>query len=441
MSATLDIIFLFGLLLWIILGTSWLKRSPFWVLLSATFLGAWLFEVPLAQFPEVIGLGFWGTASKIGVLIFLGSWIGITLEASGATFVIAQILLKHLARLPMHFVVGFIGYWVAIPVFCDAAFVILNNLNDRLSQASQTPKIGLTVALSSSLYATHVLVPPTPGPLAAAANFHLDAILLLFLWGGLLALILVIAGAAYAYWISRNYTTRKNAKIPALEVSETDEQLDLLLAIAPIGIPIILMALGSLHQGKSVLGSILVYASQPAVALLVGSLFSLWLIYKLRKSSPISLAKKSLQQAMPIIAITAMGGALGKVLQQVPLADYLTQVNLTDSWGILIPFLLAAFLKTAQGSSTVAILTASAIVYPLLPALGLESDLGKVWGILAIGTGAMTVSHANDSYFWIVSQVGGHDPKTALRTHTVATFIQGVLGLLLLWLTIQWMGK
>jgi len=103
-------------------------------------------------------------------------------------------------------------------------------------------------------------------------------------------------------------------------------------------------------------------------------------------------------------------------------------------WGIVIPFVIAAVLKTAQGSSTVAIITTSSIVFPLLPTLGMDSEMGKVWVIMALGVGSMTVSHANDSYFWIVSQIGGLDVKTAYKHHTWATFLQGSVGFVLVWI-------
>ena len=198
-----DLILLLVLLIWIILGTSVLRWPPLRVLFLGTFFGAIVFQVPLLDWPSVIGMGFISTVKKIGVLIFLGSWIGVCLEASGATLSIAKTLLRKMAQWPLHFVVGFIGYWVSIPVFCDAAFVILNSLNNQLAQESQTPKMGLTVALSTGLFATHVLVPPTPGPLAAAANFELTQLFILFLWGGLLAFVLTLAGAGYS---QRNVT-------------------------------------------------------------------------------------------------------------------------------------------------------------------------------------------------------------------------------------------
>ena len=129
-----------------------------------------------------------------------------------------------------------------------------------------------------------------------------------------------------------------------------------------------------------------------------------------------------------------MGGALGSIIQTIPLEDYALSLTAFEGLGILIPFLIAALLKTAQGSSTVAIITTSSIIFPLLPLSGLDSEMGKAWAILALGVGSMTVSHANDSYFWIVTQMGGLDVKSAFRSHTVGTLLQGLVGLGIVWL-------
>ena len=114
--------------------------------------------------------------------------------------------------------------------------------------------------------------------------------------------------------------------------------------------------------------------------------------------------------------------------------DYALEISTFSGFGILIPFMIAALLKTAQGSSTVAIITTSSIIFPLLSVLGLDSEMGKVWAIMALGVGSMTVSHANDSYFWIVSQMSGMDVKTAYRTHTVGTLLQGTVGLIVVFI-------
>ena len=111
--------------------------------------------------------------------------------------------------------------------------------------------------------------------------------------------------------------------------------------------------------------------------------------------------------------------------------DHILRFSSLTELGILIPFCIAALLKTAQGSSTIAIITSSSIILPILPMLGLDSEMGKVWAILSLGVGSMTVSHANDSYFWVVTQMSGMSVREAYRTHTFATLLQGVIGLTL----------
>ena len=111
--------------------------------------------------------------------------------------------------------------------------------------------------------------------------------------------------------------------------------------------------------------------------------------------------------------------------------DHILRFSSLTELGILIPFCIAALLKTAQGSSTIAIITTSSIILPILPMLGLDSEMGKVWAILSLGVGSMTVSHANDSYFWVVTQMSGMSVREAYRTHTFATLLQGVIGLIL----------
>jgi GntP family gluconate:H+ symporter len=129
-----------------------------------------------------------------------------------------------------------------------------------------------------------------------------------------------------------------------------------------------------------------------------------------------------------------MGGALGAIIQTIPLKTYAESITAIEGLGILIPFLIAALLKSAQGSSTVAIITTSSLIFPLLPILGMDTEMGKVWAIMALGVGSMTVSHANDSYFWIVTQMSGMDVKTAYKTHTLGTLIQGCVGLVVVWI-------
>jgi len=425
-------------ILWIVVGTSWIKIHPFIVLfMAALFLGI-LLGLPLMESLTLLQRGFGQIIEKIGLLILFGTVIGVSMERSGATLAIAQGILHSLSKLPLPYALSCIGYLVSIPVFCDAAFVILSHLNKTLSQQTKTPLIGLTVALSTGLFAPHVLVPPTPGPLAAAANLELENLILLIVFGAVTALLLVLVGGTYGYFLTKRmpYTELENTK--EIEGKEMKELPSFFKAILPILVPIILMCFGTIVKlgtaSTSTLFEIFYFITSPTMALGIGMLFA---FSQSKKSNPLFInktLKKGIEQAAPILIITGMGGALGSIIQTIPLEDYALSLTAFEGLGILIPFLIAALLKTAQGSSTVAIITTSSIIFPLLPLLGLDSEMGKVWAILALGVGSMTVSHANDSYFWIVTQMGGLDVKSAFRSHTVGTLLQGLVGLGIVWL-------
>lgn len=432
---TLSFILLLLAVGWIIVGTTRYKMHPFLVLLSASIFLAIGTGVPLKELPLLLGKGFGKTTQSIGLLILFGTIIGVVLEVSHATQTLAKALLNGLQKLPLPYAVSCIGYLVSIPVFCDSAFVILSSLNKSLSAQTKTPLVALTVALSTGLFAPHVLVPPTPGPLAAAANLELDNLFLLIVFGGILAFILILAGAAYASFLARKFPYRPTSSIESQE-EEQKVLPSFSRAIAPIIAPIILMAIGTFLSFIPFPDSIILFKEMltvicaPTFALGIGMLLSFRLLN--HTAIPVNdSVQKGISVAAPILVITGMGGTLGLIIQQLPLTEFVEQNLTQSSWGLMIPFLIAAILKTAQGSSTVAIITASSIVFPLLAVLGLDSEMGKIWVILAVGVGSMTVSHANDSYFWIVSQMGGLDIKTAYRHHSFGTFLQGSLGIVL----------
>ena len=432
-----SLISIFLAVLWIILGTSFSRWHPFLVLFTAALFLSVLLNLHPLDALRLIKEGFGNTIQNIGLLILFGSIIGFILERSNATLSIANYVLKYLNRLPLPYSISCIGYLVSIPVFCDAAFVILSQLNKTLSQQTKTPLVGLTVALSTGLFAPHVLIPPTPGPLAAAANLNLENLILLIAVGCLIAFILILVGGAYG-----NYLIRKSTKIePRIDFKYTNARMGtenlppFMTAILPILIPILLMCIGGVltFLPKNTVGiSYLHLVTSPTLALGLGMLFAFRLV-NTNKNIHESISK-GIDRAAPILIITGMGGALGTIIQTIPLQEYVLGMTSFESLGILIPFAIAALLKTAQGSSTVAIITASSIVFPLLQVLGLDGEMGKVWTIMAIGVGSMTISHANDSYFWIVSQMSDMDVKTAYKTHTLGTFFQGMVGLIIVFI-------
>ena len=412
---------LLAALAFIIYGTSKLKWPAFLVLLLASLFLALATGVDPQEIGSLLSEGFGKTVRSIGLLIVFGSIIGVALEQSGATKRIAISMLSRLSFLPLPYTVAIIGYLVSIPVFCDSAFVILSSLNKRLSQKSGIPLLALTIALSTGLFATHVLIPPTPGPLAAAANLELNDLGLLIIMGGSVAFLLMLVGAAFAQRVSKRVSLE--IQLPETEEENIEELPSLKLAIAPIFIPLLLIGLSSFSNHFKI---------DPTLALGVGMVLSFRLGRFTKTESFLSEAvNKGIQTAAPILLITAMGGTLGLVISKLPVAEFVAEHLLYPELGLLIPFLIAALLKSAQGSSTVAIITASAMVFPMLATLGLDSDLGKTWVVIAVGIGSMTVSHANDSYFWIVSQFGNLSVKEAYRYHTFATLLQGIAGLII----------
>ena len=420
------------LILWIIIGTAYLKLHPFLVLFASSILLGLSLEIQFIELLKLLFVGFSDTIQKIGLLIIFGTIIGKTLELTNATSSIANQIIMRFRKMPLQFKIGFIGYIISIPVFCDAAFIILSKTIKSISKKSKIPLKSLGVALSTGLFAPHVLVPPTPGPLAAASNLKLEDFSLLIIIGSVLALILVIIGSAFSYSIYNKskfntnlfFDQKNNKKFPSLSES-----------IIPIIVPVILISIGTLFGNLNTfknLDFVFSFLSNPSFALVVGVILS----FRLIKFNPeIGLnfcIKNGLYSALPIVLITGMGGTLGLIMQKIPIEDFINIYSFDFSLVLLIPFFISSIFKTVQGSSTVAIITTSTIIYPLLASLGLDNEIDKVWTILSIGVGSMTVSHTNDSYFWIVSEMTGISAKKALKYHTTGTLIQGIAGIVLI---------
>jgi len=202
-------------------------------------------------------------------------------------------------------------------------------------------------------------------------------------------------------------------------------------SFSPILIPIFLMSLGTiasfLSGSSGLIIQIMQFLGKPLIAILFGFLFALRLAPKLNEEVLMVWIGEGVKIAGPFILITGAGGAFGAIIKATSIAALIGESMSGWSLGILVPFFIAAVLKTAQGSSTTALVTTSAIIAPLLTSLGLNSPMGSILTVMSIGAGAMVVSHANDSYFWVVTQFAGMDVKTAYKTITVATLIQGLV--------------
>ncbi|HDI3133046.1 TPA: GntP family permease [Vibrio cholerae] len=433
------ILILLAVIAFIVLATTKFKVHPFLALLLAAFLGAFAYGLPADTIAKTITTGFGGILGYIGLVIVLGTIIGVILEKSGAAITMADTVIKLLGERFPTLTMSIIGYIVSIPVFCDSGFVILNSLKESLAKRLATSSVAMSVALAAGLYATHTFVPPTPGPIAAAGNLGLESQLGLVIAIGLF--VAAVAAIAGMLWANRFQAVEADI-IDSQESPKQDWQAlkasygqlpSASQAFAPIFVPILLICLGSIAKfpsfpfGQGMLFEVLGFLGQPLTALLIGLLLAVRLLKSADKVAEFGeRISQGITAAAPILLITGAGGAFGAVLKATPLGDYLGTTLSALGVGIFMPFIVAAALKSAQGSSTVALVTTSALVAPLLGQLGLDSEMGRALTVMAIGAGAMTVSHANDSFFWVVSQFSRMSVGLAYRAQTMATLVQGV---------------
>lgn len=441
--------------LFIVLSTARWKLHPFLVLLLASF-GVGLFSgISGAQTIEAITDGFGGTLASIGIVIAAGTVIGVMLEKSGSTRVIADLVIRGIGKARSALAMSITGSIVSIPVFCDSGFVILSPLNRSLASESKQSLATFAVALSMGLYTTHVFVPPTPGPIAAAGTLEADIGSVIML-GLCVTIPVIMVNYLFAKFIgSRIYIDPSNAigtesesgdRADSMAVSDDlryadkDYRPSSVTALLPILVPMLLIALGSVAAlpsaplGEGWIAGIVAFVGDPNTALIIGVFLAFRTVAPSLRGEKVygKWVGEGLKNAGTIILITGAGGAFGSVLRATEIGTFLGQMLADWNIGIFLPFLIAAALKTAQGSSTVAIITTASIMLPLLPEAGMAAGLGPVLVTLAIGAGAMTVSHANDSYFWVVSQFSGMDVSQAYRLQTAGSAVAGITGMMVI---------
>lgn len=413
----------------IIIGIVRFKIHPFFVLLLAAIGYGFMTGMSVEGMLTSINDGFGGLMGKIGLIIFFGVVIGTVLEKSGGAMVIASWILKKVGERFVHLAMLMTGYLLSIPVFVDSAFIMMNSLNKTLSHKANVAFSGTAVALALGLLATHVMVPPTPGPIAAAALLEVD-LANLILWGLLVSLLALIP----CYFFAIKVASRVKLPVALEELSKQTHTPKLSTSLLSIVIPIILIVAKSIFDYPSLelkmhaLYPIVAFVGTPVIALLIGVILTLFLPKKLdhRVFSTTGWFGDAIKIAAPILLITGAGGIFGKMLQNSGIAEVITNSIAGLEIGLLFPFVLAASLKIAQGSSTVALITSASIMAPIMGALGLDEPFMRTLTVLAIGAGSVVVSHANDSFFWVFTQLTGMNVKQGNQTLTLGTLVLGV---------------
>ncbi len=450
-GAGLAIIFVLSIVV-MILAISKFKIHPFLAIMGISLLLGLLAGIPLVDkvhedgtvtqgLANVIGAGFSGTFTSIGIVIILGALIGSILEVTGGAVRLADMIIKLVGHKRPELAILLMGWVVSIPVFCDSGFVILNPIRKAMAKETKTSSVAMTVALSTGLYASHVFIPPTPGPIAAANTLGVgDNLLMVMGFGALCSIPALIASYFFAKYIGKK--VKSMDEINNDEIKEEYEDIIMnrenlpngFLSIAPIIMPIIFMAIGSITNMAKLTGSfadLLRFLGTPIIALTIGTIFGVILLYSSKTIKEFyKITDNTLRTVGPILFVTAAGGVLGKVIAVSGLVQYITDnVTVLQAIGIFFPFIVSAILKTSQGSSTVALTTTAGIMAPMMTTLALDTPVLRTLTVMAIAAGAMTVSHANDSYFWVVTNFGELKVEDGYKTQTAATLIEGLVSM------------
>lgn len=426
----------------IVVSTTKFKLHPFLALIFAAIGFGLLSGMPFAEIVSSVNSGFGDIVGHIGLVIVIGCIIGTFLEESGGAYVMAQGIVRLAGKKRVPLAMLIVGCFISIPVYADSGFVILSPLNKAITKKAGVSLACTAIALSLGLTITHCLVPPTPGPVAATAILGADLGLVV-----LIGLIVSAFVAAESYFFVTRYASRTyidpdpDGEI-TVEEDDAKDKPSALRSFLPVVVPLVLIVFKSISDfpgapfGEGVATSVLRFVGEPVVALIIGMILSFFLPKKFDREllSTTGWVGKSLTSAAVIIMITAAGGSFGMILRNSGIADILGESLAGANVGIWLPFIIAAALKSAQGSSTVAIVTTASLIAPMMEALGFVSPVGRALAVMSLCSGAMVMSHVNDSFFWVVTQLSGMNVKTGCKLHGIGTLLGGLTAMLVVWI-------
>lgn len=447
----IELVFVIGMAVLLVLCLK-VKANAFISLLATALAMGLLAGMSGADTIGAITGGFSGTVKSIGIIIIFGIMLGNYLDAAKGTNRMALDAVRLVGQKRAGLAMAITGYLVSIPVFSDAAFVILTPLVKAIHKKTKIPLAILAVSLSAGLLATHVYVPPTPGPLAAAGLLGID-IGQAILYGAFAAVFMTMFGWIFAEIYFKNkpdsfYEFRDDIKEAEKEAEKEavnlDDDADLpgtLASLLPLVVPICLIIAKTTcdmvcAEGSPIL-TITSFIGDSNIALAIGAVLAIITLGKrLGGKKVLSVMDATLKDAGPIVLITAAGGALGQVLKVSGAGDSLANMVINTGLPfILIPFVISGVLKVVQGSGTVAVTTAATLCAPIAASLGLNPILI----FLASGAGARACCHVNDSYFWVYTNCMGFDMKTGLKTLSVSNVVMSLGGLVATFICSIWL--
>ncbi|OOE14725.1 GntP family permease [Fictibacillus arsenicus] len=433
-GSTLILVALLGVfaLLFLVIRT---KLHAFVALLLVSLLVGIAAGMPLNKVIESITNGMGGTLGFVAVVVGLGAMFGQMLEVSGGAERLAQTLVKKFGQDKAQWALTLTGFLVAIPVFFDVGFIILVPIVYGLAKKTGRSLLYYGIPLLAGLAVTHSFVPPTPGPIAVAdlLGAELGWVILFGVLAGIPSAIL--AGPVFGRYIAKKI----HVSVPdymELEEKQYDKELPSFAMIASlIFIPLVLILANTvsgvlLEEGNTV-RSVLTFLGHPFVALIIATLLAFYFLGVRRGYSGDeiqSIATKALEPAGIIILVTGAGGVFKQILIDSGVGKVLGDMMAGSALPpILLAFLIASIVRVAQGSATVAMVTAAGLISPLIDTLGLEGPvLGLI--VISIAAGATILSHVNDSGFWLVNRYFGLDVRDTLRSWTIMETIIALTG-------------
>jgi gluconate:H+ symporter, GntP family len=407
---------------------------------------------------ELTAVEFGGAAGSIAISIGLAAIIGLCLMESGGADKVVRRFLAAFGEKRAALALLAATYFLSIPIFFDTMFMLMVPLARALRLRTGKNYLLYLMAICAAGVLTHSLTVPHPGPLAMVDNLRVDPGLSMF-WGIAAGILPCLLGYFVVKWIDARMEVplRETPGMTLVELEgiagKSEKELpSFFWSAAPVLLPIFLIGLGSMlkvaagypsvvnalggPEGFASLNKVLVFAGNKNFALSVGAAIAMWVLARQRKLGLARLGEMldaPLGTAAVIILITAAGGAFGAMLRHAGVGDAVKTVAATYSINILfLGWLTALVIRVAQGSATVAMLTTSAIIWPMMdPATNAALPFNRMYVFLAIGFGAFGASWMNDSGFWVVSKLGGLTEKETLKSWTIMLTVLSVAGLIL----------
>jgi len=426
-----------------------LRVNAFLALITAAVVVSLLAPGPFANRIGRVAEAFGTTAGKIGVVIALAAIIGDCLIASGAADRVVRVFVRLFGQKRCEVSLMASGFVLSVPVFFDTVFYLLLPLARSMHRQTRKSYLLLILAMGAGASITHSMVPPTPGPLIIAETLGIDLGTMIGI-----GLLCSVPTAVVVLWLVRSLARRIEIPMRALDGSRTepeplpDDKLPgLLLSVLPIILPVLLITMHTVVSSlakeappDSVLMEIENYTAvlgNPNLAMMLSAAVALYVLWRQRKPGREGLARMietSLMSAGVIILITSAGGAFGAMLKEAQIGPAIQSLSLgggTQLGGlklIFMGFFVAFLIKFAQGSSTVSMMTTSAMMAALIPSTDV---LGyhPVYLAAAIGFGAQCGNWMNDSGFWVFAKMGGLTEVETLKTWTVTVSSTAVIGL------------